>query len=289
MFRAGIIVVAAVLLIAATPIPTPRPIISQQPQTESEASATNQNTNANDRGTGKAPLVVKLFPAQQLQSPSQNDGSSGKYSTGPDWFLVVVGILQLAVFAWQGLQLRRTVAATNTAAEAAKKSTESLTTIERAHVYPVIENHCSVYQYIHEAQIFYLTASDDNTNKPCGETCEISFKITNYGKTPAILKQAFVSLGYHPSGALVGVGIKQSILGSGQSTETLHCPMMRGLTRNEANHIAAYTGHLAFEGQITFLDIWENEYVTKFEFAWEPSAHQMQLCGFSTKKTNRDI
>lgn len=275
------------LVIAAKPIPTPSSMVSQQAQTESKTPAANQKANYDDQGTKKAPLLVKLAPAQQLQNPSQDDSDAGKSTTGPDWFLVVVGMLQLCVFTWQGLQLKSTVEVTKIAADAAEKSTESLTTIERAHVYPVVESHGALQECIKSANVFYVDSPTGDPDKPSSATCEISFKLVNFGKTPAILKEVFVGFGFYPVGALIGVGIERSILGPHDETEDLICSLHRGFTRNEVQHIFSYTGHVTFEGKITFFDIWNNEYITEFEFAFEPSAEQMQLCGFSTKRKGK--
>jgi len=176
---------------------------------------------------------------------------------------------------------------TNKAANAAKEAAEALPVIERAHVYPMIVAVGPLLDCVRAAKVFYIDPPDVGGNKPCRETCELTFRIKNYGKTPAILKEVFVGFGVHPLGMEIGVTIQEGILGAGETTNDLISKMDRGLTRNEADHILFCTKHIAFIGQVLFEDIWGNEYRTKFHFAWEHSEGRMYLCGLSTARTKQ--
>jgi hypothetical protein len=152
---------------------------------------------------------------------------------------------------------------TRTAANAAKQAAESLLIVERAYVYPIIFGHGALKECIQSALVFYL---DDPTKDdvPVPETAEITFKFKNFGKPPAILKNAFVAFGVPPHGALMGVSIPKSVLASLEETGTLTSQMQIGITKNQARHILAYTGHICFEGNVTFDDIWGNEHKRDF-------------------------
>ena len=209
---------------------------------------------------------------------------AGLFGVSPDGWVAIFTFALVVVSALQGVAILRAERTSRDAADAAKRSADAIAVIERAHVYPVVIHPGAILSCIQSAQAFWLDEPDGAPDKPCDVTAELAFKIVNYGKTPAILKTVFVDYGFYPSGALIGVGIQRGILGPGEETENLPSVMQRGLTRNEANHIGTYTGHIAFEGQINFFDVWDNEFITKFHFVWEPSARQMQLADFSTKR-----
>jgi hypothetical protein len=59
--------------------------------------------------------------------------------------------------------------------------------------------------------------------------------------------------------------------------------MQMGITRKQAQQIGAYTGHLCFEGTISFNDIWENEHITEFYFVWDHWISRMNLRWVETK------
>jgi hypothetical protein len=135
---------------------------------------------------------------------------------------------------------------------------------------------------------FFRKEHDLGDDEPCPTTAELTFQIKNYGKTPAILKFVFAGFGIAPIGSQIGVVIQQSILGAGETTETLNAELQRGLTRNEAKHVFAYTKHMVFTGQIAFDDVWGNGYITEFHFTWEHSTNRMQLSWIGTEQTAKD-
>ena len=175
---------------------------------------------------------------------------------------------------------------TRTAANAAKNAADMLPIVERAYVYPVVTNPGAINECLREASIYFL---DDPTkaDTPIKTTSELTFRLKNYGKTPAVVKEVFAGFGVYPLGAQIGIVVQERILGTSEGTEALYATMERGFTQNESVHILTCTKHIAFVGQILFEDIWNNEFRTEFYFEWEPGSGRMQLSGLSTKRTKQ--
>jgi hypothetical protein len=199
-----------------------------------------------------------------------------------DWLLVLFNGLLFGstLLLWR---VTKTAAdATKKAANAADLSARAVTVVERAYVYPEIISAGAVGECIKEALVFYENDfTKDDT--PIPTTAEITFKIKNYGKTPAILKAVYAGFGAHPVGAEIGLSISEAILGVNETTRTLHTPMEVGLTRNQARHILVYTASVGFSGQIIFDDIWGDEHTTRFFFAWDKDIQRMALRGIEIK------
>jgi hypothetical protein len=165
---------------------------------------------------------------------------------------------------------------TRIAANAAKQATDALPVVERAYVYPVIISAGGTGECIREALVFYEgDITKDDT--PIPTTAEITFRIKNYGKTPAILKSAYAGFGVNPIGAELGLSIPESILGEMETTSELTSKMQAGPTRTQAQNIRVYTASMGFNGQITFDDIWGNEHTTRFLFVWDQEIQRMAL------------
>lgn len=165
----------------------------------------------------------------------------------------------LAFFSFvQGAFLYRADRTARISADAAKKSADALSVIERAHVYPEILNPGAIWDCINDAKAFYLDPTGETADTPCSTTAELTFTVRNYGKTPAILKEVFAGFGVWPIGAQIGVVIPVGILGAGENSGSFVAAMERGLTHNEATHITSYTKHIAFVGRVTFDDVWGN-------------------------------
>jgi hypothetical protein len=158
--------------------------------------------------------------------------------------LVGVGVTQCFVIFW-------TLKATRTAANAAKQAVDALPVVERAYVYPVVIGHGAIDQCIRAG----LDSEDDDVPAPM--SAELTFKFKNFGKTPALLKTAFSGLGVAPLGAQIGLPIVESVLGAGEETVTPFVSEMQiGITRVQAQHIGAYTGHDCFERATSFSTIY---------------------------------
>ncbi len=187
------------------------------------------------------------------------------------------GVLLTAIFtgfiAWFTWTLRQS---TEKMWVETKKGTDALSVVERAYVYPIIVSPGAIEACIENALVFYL---DDLTKDdvPATETAELTFKFKNFGKTPAVLKNAFVGFGVATVGALIGVSLPESVLASLEETGLLTSKMQVGITRRQAQHILVYTAHICFEGHVTFDDIWGNEHTTEFYFVWDKETKRMTL------------
>jgi hypothetical protein len=167
-------------------------------------------------------------------------------------------------------------------ADAAKQAADALPVVERAYIYPIIIAHGAIEDCIKNALVFYL-GDPTKDDVPATETAELTFKFKNFGKTPAILKSAFVGFGVHPIGAEIGLSIPEAVLGVLEETNPLTSQMQIGITRKQAQHILVHTGHVCFTGEITFDDIWGNEHTTKFYFVWDKEIKRMALRSVETK------
>ena len=176
--------------------------------------------------------------------------------------------------------MKSSIRAAEKAAAAAQTSADALPVVERAYVYPIIISARDIADCI-DAPFFYSSPTQDDI--PSQTTTEITFKIKNYGKTPAILKDAYAGLGIYSIGAAIGLSIPEAILGEMETTNILTTKMQVGLTRQQAVGVRSCTAIMSFSGQITFDDIWGNEHVTDFFFAWDKDINQMALRSVSTK------
>jgi hypothetical protein len=184
--------------------------------------------------------------------------------------------------------LKRSDVTARLSAKAAQQAADALPVVERAYVYPMIVSAGAARQCIENALVYYL-ADPDKNDEPIPETAEITFKLKNYGKTPAILKSAFAAYGVPPTGAEIGLAIPEAILGEMETTSELFSKMQVGITYNQARHIMAYTASLVFSGEITYDDIWGNELKTTFLFAWDKDIQRMALRFVETEATPKSI
>jgi hypothetical protein len=95
---------------------TPRPTQSAQP---------NQTSKLDERGTDQSPFIVKVLPTKESEEKAAADARREDGKTANDarlarftellfWAtgaLCIIALFQLFVFGWQGIQLRRTVRA----------------------------------------------------------------------------------------------------------------------------------------------------------------------------------
>jgi hypothetical protein len=102
---------------------------SQRKSPPREEAKTSQQPAASDqRGTEQSPAFVKIIPSPKTAEEAEADRREREDKNKSDWWLVkltgalaLIGFLQLLVFGWQGIQLKRTVSATKEAAELGNK------------------------------------------------------------------------------------------------------------------------------------------------------------------------
>jgi hypothetical protein len=94
--------------------------------------------------------------------------------------LSVIAFFQFVIFIWQGIQLRRTVGATNSSAKAAQESADAVVAEERARFYVVIAGH--------DLNRFIQTARRYPNSEGMGMSGDvrIDYSFKNYGKTPGV-------------------------------------------------------------------------------------------------------
>jgi hypothetical protein len=187
---------AECLALSQRPSPTERKAgqpEQQQPQAPKESAATDQ------RGTEQSPLVVKVQPTPETETEAaanreerEQRSANEQETTKFNRFLVIIGALQLvvfvgqlSVFSYQAWKLRQTVGATENAADAAKKSADSLRNIERAYVF-----------------IDYELLKERNAAIKVGgiSRCkQIELVLKNFGRTPAVVNGINCKCHYWPN------------------------------------------------------------------------------------------
>lgn len=275
-----------------------------------ETPKTEQAAKADQRGTPNQPLSVNVVPTDEQKEDTKKKDTEAAVKAADDkrlveytGYQVLIGIvtffifvLQLIAFSLQAGYMRRTVVemrhtthatiraarASQKAAIAADLSANAIIVVERAYVYPIIVAHGAIEECIKTALVYY-EGDPTKDDVPAPVTAEITFKFKNFGKTPAILKTAFVGLGVNTVGAEIGVPVPEAVLGVSEETKPIPCKMYTGISRNQAHHINVCTGHVCFTGQVTFDDIWGDEHTTEFSFTWDKDIKRMTLYYIGTK------
>ncbi len=174
---------------------------------------------------------------------------------------------------------------TRKSANAAQMAAEALPIVERAYVYPVIAFQGNVQDCIRSAHVFYMDRLEGDADTPSPETAEVSFRIKNLGKTPAVLTSVEVIIctwSARDEGYEI-LPIAEAVLGANETTETAFTSRMaRGLSRNQAQGILSLMDFLVFRGRITFNDIWNYECVTEFVFHWRPDGNRWETRKITT-------
>lgn len=151
---------------------------------EVKPTTDQQMTENNHAGTEQSPIVVKIIPPKKDKIEADAAAKEKEEKKSIDDRLVfftgclaVIGLMQLAVFAWQARRLRQTVEATKEAADAANKSADvaekALTLVERPYVFAF------------SVSKFHIS---ENLNPA------ITYEVANFGKTPAIIQSAHAAL-----------------------------------------------------------------------------------------------
>jgi hypothetical protein len=171
---------------------------------------------------------------------------------------------------------------TKIAAKATKSAVDALPVVERAYVYPVIVSSDGVAKYIQDAVVFGVD-DPDNYDTPSDGFVSVTFRLKNYGKTPAIVKAVYAGLGVQPIGAEIGFAVADGTLGAMESTGEFKADTQLGITTAQATNIIAYCGWFCLDGTIEFSDIWGNDYVNRFTFTWSPDVERMTLSRITTE------
>jgi hypothetical protein len=262
---------------------------NQHPKTKIEDSKLGaNNSHAQPTPAPTYPTIQEITEAiANGIERAANKQETKNYPPPPDnsvwWFnflltvftggLVVVGTANCYLIFW-------TLKATEKAADAAKEAVDALPIVERAYVYPIVTAYVGISECVYNASNHSDSAKADT---PRNQKAEIFFRIKNYGKTPAVLKSAYAGAGINPIGAEIGLTISEAVLGAMETTGELRTRMQVGLTPNQARNILAYQEYFSFSGEITFDDIWGNQFQTEFIFVWDKDIQRMALRGIETK------
>jgi hypothetical protein len=165
---------------------------------------------------------------------------------------------------------------TRRSVDVAREAADALPLVERAYVYPlIISPGIEIARYLDYVSSWSSDPTDDDA--PAPKLISLSFKIKNYGKTPAILHSAYAGFGMYPIGAEFGLSIPESVLGAGETTGDFTAEMQVGITRKQALLIAGHAGALCLTGQVAFSDIWGKRHKTRFIFVWDKDIRQMTM------------
>jgi hypothetical protein len=96
--------------------PSPRTMEISQPQ-QQEPSRSDPPSTTDQHGTEQFPFVVKIIPPPKTEREAAPDAADRNTKTTNGWgvldintaILAAIGALQLGVFLWQGIQLKRSV------------------------------------------------------------------------------------------------------------------------------------------------------------------------------------
>jgi hypothetical protein len=254
--------------------PSPTERKAGQPE-QQQPKAPKQPATTDQRGTEQSPLIVKTLPttktqeeAEQARNEREEKATNDQEVIEFDRRLVIIGWLQLAVFAlqlivfsYQAWKLRQTVDATEYAADAAKKSADSLRNIERAYVFIDYELLRERNEALKVGGIF-------------GKQIALVFK--NFGRTPAIVNGINYKCLYWQNRYLPEVKADREIprgIAIGSGSPRVFSAFFEG-TPCQINEAASGAGYIYLYGEIAYLDMLNEERVTGFCCEWNPAEAQ---------------
>jgi hypothetical protein len=186
--------------------------------------------------------------------------------------LVIVGVLQAALFFVQLRLIRQSLTDAKTAADAATEgaaaarlNAEAVMAAEGAHLYPIIkaDNLKAVFQ----GGIWYENSGADSDNVP---TPEVIFRFKNYGKTPAVLESVMHGIEFFETPSTLRTMHAEErniieVLGAGEETADFTIEMLGTFNRGMAKSVREYRGELLFFGEAVFKDFFNRH----FRCIWE--------------------
>jgi hypothetical protein len=176
--------------------------------------------------------------------------------------LVVVGVFQLGLFAWQLTLIRKSLAPAEKAANAAQRAADVLPIVERAYVFMVPELE------------FWDPVPHSSGVGTYSSRIGVKFKIENHGKTPAVIESIDARLRVlleAPDNRLhliANVMTGEKIIPSGghwvPDTSPRNCNVSEGDADDMSNRRAA----IWFYGSILYKDMFGNERTTRFRWSY---------------------
>jgi hypothetical protein len=162
----------------------------------------------------------------------------------------------------QGRETRQSLKISRTAAIAAKKAAEALPILERGRLYVTISDHS-----IHSTVATSIVHGKETIN----DRFQIRFFFTNYGKTPAIIRE--ISYGSYVDRApkdnfvytVHRTPLSSDVIGAGDETDVLVYYGNTGLvTISDAAKLANGELHVWFYGEVDYIDVFGSNQVHRY-------------------------
>jgi hypothetical protein len=253
--------------------PSPRPSeVSQPKQSQSETS--QQQTTEDQRGTEKAPIVVKVLPSEHTPEEAKQYAQDRQDKTTLEWrtllltaITAIVLVLQLFVFGWQARRLHQTI--------------ETMQGTERRSLRAYVGMDKLGFEVPHENTVNF--AIDLDTPGVIHDDF-ITVKVRNFGATPASDVCVFVYAVTTGPGQRLdetffpnndGDRVPTGAVRIWLTRFTLHPNQIEIVKAIFHPHVVrdarAGRANLYFYGRIYYRDIYGRPWRTRFCYVWEPS------------------
>jgi hypothetical protein len=212
---------------------------------------------------------------QAIEQSHDRTGNGGAKIT-PDerianytWWVAAFTFALAFVSAFQLFFLTRADKTARIAAEAASLNAKAALRAEQAHVYPIIEDE-SIVQMV---KLWGRSGNSPDSTKDEIQGMGVSYRLKNYGKTPAIIRIAGHELvhAFRPpedESKIVAFLEVDKILGPEESTETMVCSLHPQHPFSVADAMSVLRGKTTiwFHGFVTYDDLFGFE--RHLEFTW---------------------
>jgi hypothetical protein len=201
--------------------------------------------------------------------------------------LVIVGGANCFLIFW-------TLKATQTAADAAKKSADvaerALVELEGPFLYPV-----AITNDIRDSfRRFILNDNPATPHNPAEPI--IKFAVKNYGRTPALPQSVIANLfsgmpddtSFTEKAEQMGFTNEVLLASDTTSGTVFECKIIKGIDKAEYDKITGGVARIFLRGTIVFYDIFGNEYMQPFCWAWDPKTDRFAAWGLPRNKRIRN-
>jgi len=251
-------------------------IAASEPKPDSKAKPPDAQATQEQRGTEQSPLVVETRPAPKTRDEAAADKRDANRQIDNDTrsfklnlALILVGVLQLGVFGYQAVMLRRTVRegkdaikAAVRAANATEASVEATISADQPYIMPTLPVVDHLFGQTLADKLYTTTA----VNLP-----EIGFKFGNFGQSVAIIKgfRVEIIVGPLPERPIFTYSALYSgdiIVRTRGQTETQYFPFSRNFTAEEVDGIASGGMTIHAFGHVRYVDIYGHLHTKAFCF-----------------------
>jgi hypothetical protein len=177
--------------------------------------------------------------------------------------LVIVGVLQAALFLVQLKLIRESLGPAKEAARAAQAAAEALPTVERAYVFMV------------PALTFGTSVPHSSGVGERYNRISVQFRIENLGKTPAAIESVYVRLGVLPdppdnrTHLISNIVAGEAIVRSDDAWIPAEInPIICNISESEFDDISNNRAAIWFYGSILYKDMFGGERTTRFRWCY---------------------